>query len=279
MPSAQATRLIVHADDFGETREITKGIRDCLDAGVVTSTSILANMPGTALALDEAARRGRAASFGVHLNLCEGSPLTQPASTLGSEGSFLPKRALALRALLGRLDLSEVARELRTQIALVRDAGVQISHLDSHKHLHQLPGVARVVAGLANEFGIRRIRCTLGEPLRASVRAPVRTVSELARAVCARRARAEFAVAKLRHPDRTIDLRSLMATTRERGAQFLGERPGAIVELMCHPGTESADVEKPGSCARYAEYRFLRSPRFQELLADSGARLVTYWEC
>ena len=43
--------MIIHADDFGETVEITEGICQGITAGVVTSTSIMANMPGTAEAL------------------------------------------------------------------------------------------------------------------------------------------------------------------------------------------------------------------------------------
>ena len=47
--------VIVHADDFGETVEITRGICAAIDGGAVTSTSIMANMPGTADALTHVA--------------------------------------------------------------------------------------------------------------------------------------------------------------------------------------------------------------------------------
>ena len=47
-------KLIIHADDLGETVEITRGIFECIDAGLVTSTSMLANMPATDFALSEA---------------------------------------------------------------------------------------------------------------------------------------------------------------------------------------------------------------------------------
>jgi len=57
--------LIVHADDFGETVEITRGICAAIDAGAVTSTSIMANMPGTADALLRVAPLAERASFGV----------------------------------------------------------------------------------------------------------------------------------------------------------------------------------------------------------------------
>ena len=94
--------LIINSDDFGETIEITRGILEGIEGSVVTSTTILANMPGTDLAIEEAAGRGREASFGVHLNLCEGRPLTAPRTLMGRDGCFRPKRDVAVRAMTGR---------------------------------------------------------------------------------------------------------------------------------------------------------------------------------
>jgi predicted glycoside hydrolase/deacetylase ChbG (UPF0249 family) len=276
--SSATRKLIVHADDFGETIEITRGICAGLDAGAVTSTSILASMPGTALALHEARTRGRSASFGVHLNLCEGVPLTRAPSLTGSDGHFLPKRLLAQRALLGRLDLTDVERELRAQVAVVRDAGVAISHFDSHKHLHQLPGVARVVANLAREFGLERIRCTLETGLWPPGVRPNAVASRLARRYLARRASDEFGARGLRFPAHTFDVRELLATDPARRVTRLAALP-ALTELVCHPATEAADREKPGSCDRHAELAYLTSPGFRDSLAEAGVTLVTYWEC
>src|SRR6185437_5153678 len=87
--------VIVHADDFGETVDITEGICLAIEAGVVTSTSVMLNMPGTAQALRRAPHLGQQASFGVHLNLCEGKPLTLGATLMGPDGQFLRKRPLA----------------------------------------------------------------------------------------------------------------------------------------------------------------------------------------
>ncbi len=272
-------RLIIHADDFGETAEITSGIEDGIDAGVVTSTTVLANMPGTVDALPKAAQRGRTTSFGVHLNLCEGPSLTQAPSLTGADGRFLPKRTQAVRAILGRMNLGELEAELRAQISLVRDAGVQISHLDSHKHLHQLPGVAGVVARLAREFGVERIRCTLEEGVMVAGMGPVRTLQRLARRRLASSASRTFSAAGLRHPGRTFDVRQLMATHGSEARTGLLAGLTELTEMVCHPGTEQADLEKPGSCHRHEELEFLRSTEFRRLLDSTGIRLVTYWEC
>lgn len=40
------TKLIINADDFGFTEATNYGIIDCFNKGVLTSTTIMANMPG-----------------------------------------------------------------------------------------------------------------------------------------------------------------------------------------------------------------------------------------
>src|SRR5688572_4209487 len=160
----QIRGLIVHADDFGETEEITRGISSALEAGAINSTSIMANMPGTRFALGETARFGETVSFGLHLNLCEGTPLTSCPSLTTAGGTFRTKRDLALRAMCGLLSAREVDREVQAQAALLIDAGVRLSHIDGHKHLHQLPIVRDAVVRAAHRFGLQRVRRSVSAP-------------------------------------------------------------------------------------------------------------------
>ncbi len=260
--------LIVHADDFGETAEITEGICLAIQAGVVTSTSIMANMPGTAEGLQRVARLADRASFGVHLNFCEGTPLTPGRSLVNSAGGFHPKRALFARAVTGQLVLAELEREITAQISRIRDHGVRISHVDGHKHLHQLPIVSTAVANVLPRFAIRRVRITR---LRRLPRAPAASV--LVRELLAMKASRKFRHSGLRSPVRILDLRSFISAG---GGACVD--PRGPVELCCHPGTAAADAGKPGSHVRCAELEYLLSPRFRQLLEAHGARLVSYWD-
>lgn len=273
-----APLVIVHADDFGETVEITKGILECIEAGVVTSTSILANMPGTDFALGQALRRpGRRTSFGVHLNLCEGPSLTRPASFARADGTFLSKKQLFVRAVASRIDLLEVAAELSAQIRRIAASGVEVSHLDAHKHLHQLPRVSLVVAEVAKKFGIDRVRCTLEEGLWPKGARPRAVLARAVRKLLARRLKVRLQERGLRCPDRVFDLRELLAISEPAKCRKLLVRPG-ITEMFCHPATPLADREKPGSCSRAEESAYLRSAAFTGLVSDAGARLATWWE-
>jgi predicted glycoside hydrolase/deacetylase ChbG (UPF0249 family) len=272
-------RLIVQADDLGETLEITHGILECIDKGVVTSTTILANMPGTEHALKEAAKRGSVASFGVHLNLCDGLPLTESLTLTQPDGTFHPKRSIALRAITGRLDLDEVKTELYAQVARIQAGGIHISHFDSHKHLHQLPGVSKVVARLARNFGIERIRCTLENGVWPRCLGVSASLSRVIRHYLAMLVRVRFSAIGLRHPDRVFNVQELIKKRDSRLRLAFLYRLNGLTEMFCHPGTLNADLEKPGSCARHQELEFLLSDEFRWLVKEAQIKLQTYWDC
>ncbi len=264
----------MHADDFGETREITAGICQGIDAGVITSTSVLANMPDTLEALARIPPLASRASFGAHLNLCEGRPLSRGFSAVDTEGRFAGKHVLVARALTGRLPLKQVEAELTAQLGRLVDAGLRLSHVDGHKHLHQLPVVASAVAAVLPRFAIERVRVTRSRGL-----GPVRGGAGRARERLAGRAAGVFAAAGLRYPSGTLEVRDLM---RDDGLLWrLAHQPGrggsGVFELCCHPGTAAADRLKPGSHERARELTFLLSAEFRTMLDESGALRGNYW--
>lgn len=264
--------LVIHADDFGETVGITNGIRQGIEAGALTSTSIMANMPATSYALQHVGPLAAHASFGVHLNFCEGRPLTAATSLSDATGEFLSKHEVIRRAVSGKLALEDLEKEITAQIALVRDAGVAISHVDGHKHLHQLPIVSTAVANVLPRFGIGRVRLT-----RLKSFAALGKKGTLLRELAAWRAARVFRRAGLHSPVRTVDLGEILNKGfGRRGPSALVDARGAV-ELCCHPAV-SATEDKPSSHRRSAELEYLLSSGFRELLQQLRARPVSYWE-
>lgn len=137
--------LIINADDFGLSEGINRGIIEGFRAGAITSTSVMVGMP----AFGDAVRRARDADtlgIGLHFTLTAGRPLTRAPSLLDADtGCFLRVAALVRRALAGRVKRREVEDECAAQIAAARAAGLQLTHLDSHHHIHLLPGVRAAV--------------------------------------------------------------------------------------------------------------------------------------
>ena len=70
-------RLIINADDFGMTEGISEGIIKAHLEGVVTSTTLMANMPAAAYAI-KLAQKTPDLGVGIHLNLTTGRPISTP---------------------------------------------------------------------------------------------------------------------------------------------------------------------------------------------------------
>src|SRR5262245_59394055 len=98
-------QLIVHADDFGLSEPVNRGILQAHQQGILTSTSIMAGGTSFRHAVD-LARANPSLDIGVHLTLVEERPLL-PASELSSlvDGSgrfYSHASVLTRRYLMGR---------------------------------------------------------------------------------------------------------------------------------------------------------------------------------
>src|SRR5206468_651222 len=135
-------------------------------AGVVSSVSVLVNTPGWPDARDRLRAIGGTLGVGLHLNLTTGAPLTTAPSltTPPPTARFHSLAALVARALTGRLDPAHVSAECAAQLARLREAGVRVTHIDSHRHVHALPGVWGVVIETARREGVPVVRVPLEPP-------------------------------------------------------------------------------------------------------------------
>src|ERR1700742_389850 len=71
--------LIINADDFGLSSVVNRAILASMEEGLVTSTSMMANMPGFDHAIGLARVHAKLAGrIGIHLNLTQGRPLSEP---------------------------------------------------------------------------------------------------------------------------------------------------------------------------------------------------------
>jgi predicted glycoside hydrolase/deacetylase ChbG (UPF0249 family) len=170
-------RIVAHADDFGASADTVRATIECFEQGALTSASIMPGMPATALAV-AFARQHPELDVGVHLTFVgdgDERPLSPPdeiAGLLGDHGRFLPTRAMRIRALAKRLPIDQIVREITAQIEAVREHDVEISHVDSHRHLHKLPSFRVALERALPRFGIRRVRAVQDVFLRRPLRSP-----------------------------------------------------------------------------------------------------------
>ena len=151
--------LIVNADDFGLCKEITTGIIQAYRQGVVTATSVVVN--GAYFKESVKLLKESGMDAGIHLTFTGGErPVSGSIPGLVDDNGFFLKsyRQVIPRILLRRFDAVALEKELSEQMSMLKDNGIGISHIDSHQHLHLLPGIRNFVMNLARKFHIRWIR-------------------------------------------------------------------------------------------------------------------------
>jgi hopanoid biosynthesis associated protein HpnK len=284
--------LIVNADDLGWTEGVNRGIAEAHRNGIVTSASLLAN--GSAFASGvEVARSVPGLGVGVHLNLSDGPPVAARelvTSLVNDRGEFEggPENLL-LRVARGGLALHEVEQEWEAQIEKVRDAGIQPTHLDGHKHVHMLPGLFEIALRLAKRYGIGAIRVAHEA---SSLRAALSTGEELHTAAVLKQGVQARGLKLLARDARELAERAGISTadyfcgiaqtgemTKQGVAQLLRSLPDGTTELMCHPGyadqaLRNTPTRLQGS--RQTELQILTDVEVRNLVASQGIRLIDY---
>ncbi len=247
MPS----HLIVNADDFGLTHGVNRAISELYDAGAVTSATIMAAGPAF---LDAAvlARNRPSLGIGCHVVLTDGVPVSPPRSIpslIARDGrSLRPKLLPFLGALASnQIDPSDIEREAFAQIRRVQDAGLAITHLDTHKHTHILPFVLKPLLRAAARAGVRAIRNPFEQPWAfplsngsAARTSQLRILQPLKRSFFRQ---PEIHSGHIRTTQGTIGVSATGTLDEGTLRNLLGALPAGTWELVCHPGYNDRELD------------------------------------
>lgn len=283
--------LILNADDFGLTKGVNEAIVRAHREGILTSATLMANMPAFEDAV-ERARENPSLGIGVHLVLLGGRPVARPeevASLVDENGEF--PRSLATfvaKVTSGLIRREHIETELRSQIEKVRASGIEPSHVDTHKHTHAHPKVMESVARVARECGVTRVRKPF-EDLRDSWTSTrdnrSAAVPQLAAATAARVASRSFeAICRrygLRSPDRFLGLAATGGISAAVLRSLIDTLSEGNTEIMLHPGICDAALAQTGSrlqMQRQTELDALLAPELKGVLDERGIRLISYRE-
>lgn len=251
-------RLAVTADDFGLTRGVTDGIIEAHRSGIVTRTSIIAAGRAFDYAV-EAARANPGLAVGLHFTLIEERSVSDPARRL-------PPTYVGV--VLGQLPLAFVEAELRAQLGKCAAAGLSLTHIDSHQHVHTMPSILEIVLRVAVEAGIQRVRLPLDSLQLAS---PAKSALCLMARLARSRYPGRFVCDRLAglHESGALDEAALL-----RIIDGLGE---GTTELVCHPGKADADCHEHYAHWGYHwddELAALTSPKVRERLRANSIDLA-----
>ena len=159
--------VVINADDFGKDRVTTEAILQAFEMGAISQTTLMVNMPNADEAVRLAKEKGLGDRIGLHLNLVEGSPLTDGLRACrlfcDESGKFVGGGVLRSRRLLlpYRKEIAALIHaECQAQIDKYLAYGLSLMHCDSHCHAHVRLPIARILFPLLEKAGIISVRRT-----------------------------------------------------------------------------------------------------------------------
>ncbi|MCL4492367.1 MAG: ChbG/HpnK family deacetylase [Nitrospirae bacterium] len=269
--------MVIVADDFGRSPSINRAIAEAHDRGIVTAASMIAGEDAFSEAVHVALARSRL-SVGLHVTLCDGRsvlPHTQIPDLTDADGFFEASPAKAGLKYMRPGLRSQIEMEIEAQFVRLENAGIRLTHVDSHHHLHMHPVIFVILCRLASQRGIGWVRLPR-EPLQAilKVRSTSRGITpffewavfralgtynmRLARAYGLRAACAVYGPARTGN----IDENSLI--------DMVNNARGRVAEVFAHPDTATVEGRQ--------ELEALTSCRVRERAAGLGAAFVGYRE-
>lgn len=224
--------IFVVADDLGLDEAVNEGIFFALKNDLISGASLMVGGE----AFDDVVRRLKdfpSTNIGIHIVLVEGRSLT---------GIKLSKnhKTFFIKYSLGLIKKDEIKKESEAQIQKCLSAGIRPQFINSHQHLHLLPGIMDIVISLAKKYEIPYIRI-VNEPL--NIKGSLFRKAQL----CFLRFLSGMAKNKiLRNGLKSNDLfigfinaGSLNKKDLQKARELKDKYPDKFIELGCHPGFES----------------------------------------
>jgi predicted glycoside hydrolase/deacetylase ChbG (UPF0249 family) len=248
-----AARLIINADDFGLTKGVNRAIAELHQAEALTSTTLMA----TGAAFDDAvavAHANPALGVGCHIVLTDGIPVSDPRSIptlMGADGkSFRPSLVDFVQALLrGRIREEEIEREMLAQVQRLQRAGIEVTHVDTHKHTHLFPAVTRPLLRVAESACVGAVRNPFEQrwslALGHGSRLRMFQVKLLGRLQTQFERQPQIRNAAVLTTDGTIGISATGHLYADTLREILEALPAeGSFELCCHPGYNDEDLER-----------------------------------
>ena len=156
-------KLTITADDFGFSPSVNEAVFRAAEFGTLGAASLMPNMPFAGEAAAAVKQRTPYLPLGLHFTLTSGTPCAPKEEIpllVDGNGRFRHGFG-SLFQLLRDKNAAEakcqIQREFAAQIAeadrLAKEHGVEFTRLDSHQHIHVLPGIFETLHAAAKQRG------------------------------------------------------------------------------------------------------------------------------
>lgn len=241
-------------------------------------------MMGETAVADAVARAKRMPNLavGLHLTLASGRAVLPPSkipALVDRHGCFDGNMA---RAGIRYFFLPHVRRqlesEIRAQFEAFRATGLQLDHVNAHRHFHLHPTLASMLLRIGRDFGMRAVRLPL-EPvsvLRLAAQDP--TIASPPYQLWVRMLERRLRQAGMVVNDHVLGLLWSGAMTEGRVLSLLSHLPGGLTEMYFHPASARTDTLKSlmPMYRHVEELQALTSEAVRQTVKDGGIQLVTF---
>jgi len=157
-----SNKVIFNADDFGISQGVNAAIFEAYNDGILNAASLMVNQKYATQAIELSTKMPNL-DLGLHVNLTNEYPALDASKIpllTGKDGKFKNGflKLLLFSIFKPKMLREEVRAEMEAQIIKAQQMGVQLKHIDSHRHVHMIPLIFKVMLELKEKYGIKRIR-------------------------------------------------------------------------------------------------------------------------
>lgn len=228
-----SSNLRIIADDLGLYPSVNDGIIFLLKEGKIDGASIMANGKDFEDAVSKIKELEFQPQIGIHLVLVEEESLTG-IKFLKNHKTFFVKY------IFGLIKLLDIEREIRAQLDKCLQAGIKPSFINSHQHLHLLPGIMNLIIKIAIEKDIKYIRLvneSMHGRAKLSRKAQLNFLNLLSRIARKKLDKAGISYNK-------VFVGFISAGNLTQDDIIVAKQINSAVELGCHPGYETPELRE-----------------------------------
>ncbi|HWR15836.1 MAG TPA: polysaccharide deacetylase family protein [Terriglobales bacterium] len=258
------SRLLIVQTDLGMMHSINRAGFEALEKKLVTSATILVPCPWFP-EVAQFARNHPDLDFGLHLALNSEwrpyrwgpvSPRAAVPSLIGADGYFPPLETDVYK----NAKPAEVEQEFRAQIQKAQNAGVRVTHVDSHMSaVFGSPALFEIYKKVADEFGLLYL---LPRTSKLAENAPSNAILI----------------------DRDIQMKPRIPASEwlDWYRRELAALPPGVYQLTVHLGYDDEEARGAtegrdwGAKWRQTDWDVVRSPEFQQMLRDQKFVLISW---
>lgn len=274
---------ILNADDFGLANGVNDGIIEAFKNGILTSTTMMVNMPAFDNAVTQA-KQNPGLGIGIHLVATLGKPVlpySEISSLVDDKGMFYQKYSILLKNIIsGKAKLKELKNEFSAQIEKFLKTGLEPTHLDSHQHIHMFPSIFNIVIELCKDFNINKIRQPNEKYSNVGLMSK-RQIYRLTLSTLSRFANKKINKNNIYTTDNCFGVLNCGNITKDILENILSSLKIGTTEIICHPGYPDNELNKMNiwlSEQRIAELFALTDPSIKQLVNNLKIKLISFRE-